>query len=157
MQAYSGFQKQINELLNAHSPSTQRSIIIKDLEKGAFDLCLSFDTKIQSLQNELNAKNNELNSKNDGLIKIMEERFSLAQELHRTKDSARAIIKYLNLSIKASSHVIARTIIEMIAREHVHTINFNTGKLMENFRREKNLVSNESQFYFDYKSFRFFF
>jgi hypothetical protein len=113
--------------------------------------------KIQSFQNELNAKNNELIAKDNELIKVMEERFSLAQELHRTKDSARAIIKYLNLSIKASSHVIARTIIEMIAREHVHTINFNTGKLMENFRREKNLVSNESQFYFDYKSFRFFF
>jgi hypothetical protein len=88
MQAYSAFQQKINELLNAYSPSTQGSIIIKDLEKGAFDLCLSFDTKIQSFENELNAKNNEL-------IKVMGEYFSLVQELHGTKDSARSIIKYL--------------------------------------------------------------
>jgi hypothetical protein len=132
MQAYSGFQKQINELLNSDSSSTQRSIIIKELEKGAFDLCLLFDTKIQSVQNDLLAKNNEL-------IKVMEERFSLAQKLNRTKDSARAIIKCLNLSIKASSHVIARTIIEMIAREHVHAINLTIRKFMEKFRREKKI------------------
>ena len=58
MQAYSGLQKRINELLSSDSSPTQTSIIIKELEKEAFNICLSFDMKIQSLHNELNVKNN---------------------------------------------------------------------------------------------------
>ena len=144
MQAYSGLQKRINELLSSDSSPTQTSIIIKELEKEAFNICLSFDMKIQSLHNELNVKNNEL-------IKTMEERFSLSQELNRTKDSTRSIIKYLNLSINASSHVIARTTIEMVSREHVDSINLTVRRSMERFRREKHLVSNRSLIRFDNK------
>ena len=157
MQAYSDFKKQINVLLHADSPSIHRSYIIEEFEKKALDLCLSFDTKIQSLQNEISLKNNEINVKNNEMIKIMEKRLSLTQELHTTKESARSIVKYLNLSMKASSHVIARTIIEMIGRENVHSIDLTTRILMENFQREKHLVSDESQFYFDYRPFSVFF
>ena len=64
--------------------------------------------KIRCLHDDLLAKDNEL-------IKTMHERFNLAQELNTTKDSARTIIKCLNVSLKASSHVVARTITEMIA------------------------------------------
>jgi hypothetical protein len=88
----------------------------------------------------------------------MQERFILAQELNTTKDSARTIIKCLNASLKASSHIIARTIIEMIVHEHINSMNLTIGKLMEKFRRGKNYsVSDESSFYCDYNSFFFFF
>jgi hypothetical protein len=68
----------------------------------------------------------------------MQERFNFAQELNTTKDSARTMIKCLNVSLKASCHVIAHTIIEMIARKHAHAMNLTIGKLMDKFRREKN-------------------
>ncbi|CAF3383158.1 unnamed protein product [Rotaria socialis] len=90
-----------------------------------------FDTKIQSLRDDLLAKGNEL-------FKTMEERFNLVQELNTTKDSAHTIIKCLNISLKASSHAIARTIIEMIVREHVHSMNLAIEKRMDMFRREMN-------------------
>ena len=86
----------------------------------------------------------------------MEERFSLAHELNRAKDTVRAIVKCLNSSINASSPVIARTIIEIIAREHVHTINSSVRKRMEKFRRKKHLVSNKLLLYLGSKHFLFF-
>jgi hypothetical protein len=69
------------------------------------------------------------------------------QELNQTKDSARAIIKCLNMSLKTSSHIIARTIIEMIAREKFHTITLDITKLMDTFCREnKYSVCDKSSF-----------
>src|SRR5690348_14475194 len=98
MQAYSNFQQRINDILDPNSSLTvDKAIVIKQLEQEARDLCLSFDTKIQFL-------NDRLHEKNDELIKTINERFILTQELNTTKDSARTIIKVLNASLKASSH-----------------------------------------------------
>ncbi|CAF0981507.1 unnamed protein product [Rotaria sp. Silwood1] len=130
MQAFSNFRQHIHHLLNSNSSVGDTTSIVKHLEDEALNLCLSFDTKIQSLRDDLLAKDNEL-------IKTMQERFNLVQELNTTKDSAHTIIKCLNLSLKASSHTIARTIIEMIAREHLHSMNLTIEKLMDKFRREK--------------------
>ena len=65
----------------------------------------------------------------------MDERFALAQELTTTKESARGVIKCLNISLKSSSHIVARTIIEMIARDHLHSIDKTIEKRMEQYCR----------------------
>jgi hypothetical protein len=143
MQALSDFRQQINHIVDSNSPLADKNIIIKQLENEAFNLCLSFDTKMRCLHDNLLVKDNEL-------IKTMQERFDLAQEFNTTKDSARMIIKCLNVSLKASSLIVARTIIEMIAREHLHSMNLAIEKLMDKFRRERNYsVSDESLFYCD--------
>lgn len=41
------------------------------------------------------------------------------------------------MPMKAASHTIARTIIEMIARVHAQEIYLSVGKLMHQFRLEK--------------------
>jgi hypothetical protein len=150
MQAFSDFRQRINHLLHSNSSLADKATFIKQLENEAFDLCLSFDTKIRCLHDNVLAKDNELLARDNELIKTMQERFNLAQELNRTKDSARTIIKCLNVSLKASSHIVARTIIEMIARGDLHSMNLAIEKLMDKFRREKNYsVSDESSFYCD--------
>lgn len=133
------------------------------MEKAAFDICFLFDKKIQRLRseldnknNEMNAKNNEMNAKNNQAIKAMGERFSLAAELHKTKESSRIILKYLNISINASSPVIARTIIEMVTQERVNAINSHIQKLMNIFREEKHLVSNKQLSYLDFQALSLF-
>ncbi|CAF1024630.1 unnamed protein product [Rotaria sordida] len=131
MQAFLNFRQHIHRLLNSNSSVGDTTFIVKHLEDEASNLCLSFDTQIQSLRDDLLAKDNEL-------IKTMQERFNPLQELNTTKDSAHTIIKCLNISLKASSHTIARTIIEMIAREHLHSMNLAIEKLMDKLRREKN-------------------
>ncbi|CAF1006859.1 unnamed protein product [Rotaria sordida] len=134
MQAFLNFRQHIHRLLNSNSSVGDTTFIVKHLEDEASNLCLSFDTQIQSLRDDLLAKDNEL-------IKTMQERFNLLQELNTNKDSAHTIIKCLNISLKASSHTIARTIIEMIAREHLHSMNLAIEKLMDKLRREKNYAN----------------
>ncbi len=145
MQAFSDFRQKINHLLDSNSSLADKDTIIKQLENEAFNLCLLFDKEKGCLNDTLLTKDNEL-------IKTMQERFALVQELNTTKDSARTIIKCLNVSLKASSHIVARTIIEMIARENLHSMNVAIGQLMEKFRYDyerKHSVSDESSFYCD--------
>lgn len=150
MQAFSNFRQHIHNIPDSNPLGDNTNAIVRRLEDEALNLCLSFDTKMHSLQDDLLGKNNELIKRDEELIKVMNERLSLVQELNTTKDSARTIIKCLNTSLKASSHTIARTIIEMIAREHFHTINLHVEKLMDKFRREKNYsVSNRPSFHLD--------
>ena len=147
MQAFLNFRQHIHRLLSSNSSVGDTIFIVKQLEDEALNLCLSFDTKIQSFRDDLHAKDNDLHAKDNELIKTMQERFDLVQELNTTKDSAHKIIKCLNISLKASSHTIARTIIEMIVREHLHSMNLAIEKLMDKFRREKNYyVSSKSLF-----------
>ncbi|UJR23898.1 hypothetical protein I4U23_026870 [Adineta vaga] len=73
-------------------------------------MCPSFDNKLQFFQETLSTKSNDL-------IKRADEQFKLVQELNLTKESARTVIECLNASLKASCHVIARTVIEVILQQ----------------------------------------
>ena len=138
MQAFLNFRQHIHRLLSSNPSVGDTTFIVKHPEDEALNLCLSFDTKIQSLRDDLLAKDNEL-------IKTMQERFDLVQELNTTKDSAHKIINCSNISLKASSHTIARTIIEMIAREHLHSMNLAIEKLMDKCKVMGNLILRQIQ------------
>jgi chorismate mutase len=79
----------------------------------------------------------KIDEKNNDLIKTLKERIDLGDQLNMTKESTNKIIKCYNMSMKAASHTIARTIIEMIAREHAQNIYLSVEKLMHQFRLEK--------------------
>ena len=146
MQAFTEFRQYIRDLFDSNS-CADKSVIVRQLEHEAFQLCLSFDTKIQSLNDNLQSLNGTLHKKDNDLIRTMDERFNLAQELTATKESARSVIKCLNISLKSSSHIVARTIIEMISRDHLHSIDKTIERRMEQFRRERgHSVSDNSRF-----------
>ena len=142
MEAFSSFRQQIHNILSSlNSSLDDKTSIVKELETAALNVCLSFDQKLQPL-------NDNLHKKNDYLIETLQERNNLVDELNKTKDSARAVIKCLNMSLKTSSHIVARTIIEMIVREQFHAMTIAITKLMDTFCREKNYsVSDKSSFY----------
>ena len=124
-----------------------KSANVRQLKHEAFQLSLSFDTKTQSLSDHLYKKNFEL-------LRTMEERFSLSQELTATKEFVRSVIKCLNILLKSSSHLVARTIIEMISREYLDSIDKTIAKRMEQFSRERShSVSDASTVRFDRKFF----
>ena len=81
MQAFLNFRQHIHRLLSSNSSVGDTNFVVKHLEDEALNLCFSFDTKIQSLRDDLLAKDNEL-------IKTMQERFDLVQELNTSKESA---------------------------------------------------------------------
>ena len=142
MQAFADFRQQINNILDSNSSIVDKPNIVRQLEQPALNVCLSFDTQIRALNDllhtETRALNDILRAKNDDIVKAMQERFDFSQELNTTKDSARTLVKCLNLSLKSSCHVVARTIIEMITRGQFESLNLATEELMNRFRREKN-------------------
>ncbi|CAF1411452.1 unnamed protein product [Adineta ricciae] len=73
----------------------------------------------------------------DELLELTKQRFDLAHQLNTMKESAGAVIRCLNISLKSSCHLIARTIIEMITHGQFQAICTNIELLMERFRREK--------------------
>jgi hypothetical protein len=54
------------------------------------------------------------------------------------KDSARSIVKCLNTSLKASSNIVARTIVEMIGSEQLHRIDSAVDTWIDRFCHERN-------------------
>ena len=60
------------------------------------------------------------------------------EELHMAKDSARFLVKCLNTSLKASSNIVARTIVEMIGHEQLHRIDVSVDTWIDRFCCERN-------------------
>ena len=131
MQAFVNFRQRMNDLFNASPSTIDRTTILKELEEEALNLCLSFDNQTRSLYENLLSKDGKL-------PQLMEQRLDLDHQLNTTKESAGTLIRCLNISLKSSCHVIARTIIEMITHGQFQKICSNTELLMERFRREKN-------------------
>ncbi|CAF4035549.1 unnamed protein product [Rotaria sp. Silwood1] len=127
MQNYADFRKSIRDFLLLNpSPSPADTVaILERLEKQVFGICSSLGSK--------------MDEKNNDLIKPLKERIDLGDQLNITKESTNKIIKCYNMSMKAASHTIARTIIKMIARGHAQEIYSSVEKLMNQFRLEKNL------------------
>jgi len=123
MQNYADFRKSIRDFLLLNPSPADTVAILERLENQVFDICSSLGSKIDE--------------KNNDLIKALKERIDLGDQLNMTKESTNKIIKCYNMSMKAASHTIARTIIEMIAREHAQEIYLSVEKLMHQFRLEK--------------------
>ncbi|CAF1126341.1 unnamed protein product [Adineta ricciae] len=143
MQAFVNFRQKINDLSNANPSTIDSTMILKQLEEEprrvrsmerwfweALNLCLSCDNEVRSLHEKLL-------SKSDELLELTQQRFDLAHQLNTMKESAGAVISCLNISLKSSCHVIARTIIEMITHGQFQAICTNIELLMERFRPEK--------------------
>ncbi|CAF4307557.1 unnamed protein product [Rotaria sp. Silwood2] len=130
MQDYADFRKSIRDFLLLNpSPSPADTVaILERLENQVFDICSSLGSKIDETNNDL--------------IKTLKERIDLGDQLNMTKESTNKIIKCYNMSMKAASHTIARTIIEMIARGHTQEIYLSVEKLMNQFRLEKKYSNN---------------
>ncbi|UJR09455.1 hypothetical protein I4U23_013694 [Adineta vaga] len=130
MQNYADFRKCIRDfILSNPSPSPADTFAILDqLENQVFDICSSLGSKIDE--------------KNNDLIKTLKERIDIGDQLNTTKESTNKIIKCYNMSMKAASCTIARTIIEMTAREHAQEIYLSVEKLMNQFRLEKKYSNN---------------
>lgn len=73
------------------------------LENQVFEICVSSTIKW---------------IKENDLIEALKERISITSQLNTTKESTDKIIKYYDISMKAASCTIARTIIEMTIREY---------------------------------------
>lgn len=139
MQSYADIRKSIhNFLLNPSSSPADTNAFLQQLENQVFDICFSLSSTIDE-------KNSVINEKNNDLIKTLRERIDLSDQLVKTKESISALIKCYNMFMKAASHTIARTIVEMTAREYAHSIYSSVEKLMHRFRLERNLrVSDRS-------------
>ncbi|CAF1330065.1 unnamed protein product [Adineta ricciae] len=88
---------------------------LDQLENQVFDICSASTSKINEWRSKLDGKNNDM-------IETLKERNNIFSELSKTKESINKIIKCYNMSMKAASCTIARTIIEMIPREHPRKI-----------------------------------
>ena len=138
MQSFANFRQRMHDLLNTSSSTIDRATIFKELEEEAFTLCLSFDNQIRSHDNQIRSLYENLLSKDAELLRSMEQRLDLDHKLNTTKESASTLIRCLNISLKSSCHVIARTIIEMITNDQFRKISQATELLMERFRQERN-------------------
>ena len=108
----------------------------KHFEDEMFDIFLNISSTLQDSSRKNSEKDNklldvydkldnahvQLNMKNEELIKTMTKAHDFENELYMVKSSARSIVKCLNVSLKASSNIIARTIIEMVCRDQLHLI-----------------------------------
>ena len=116
MEAFNLFKERLNQL---KSPAfIDKNQCIDKIEELAFQLCLSNDVKLNDVngkfldaQQKLNNSHEKLVEKSDELIKILKSVHELEKELDTTKESSRKIIRCLNLSLKTSTTLIARTII----------------------------------------------
>jgi len=71
------------------------------------------------------------------LIKSLKQCADLNKQLNITKDSTNKIIQCYNMKLNVTSHTIARTIIEMVVREHVQEVCLSVENLMIQFREQK--------------------
>ena len=69
---------------------------------------------------------------------FMKEHLDLTKELNITKESAGRVIRCLNISLKSSCNVVARSIIEMVIHGEYTRICDNVEFIMNRFRRESN-------------------
>jgi hypothetical protein len=138
-------RKTINDLINEFNFNGDRSVISRQIEDELLSICHKFDNRIQSLNDrltskgdELCAKGDELCAKSDELCGLMKQHLDLTKELNITKESAGCVIRCLNISLKSSCNVVARSIIEIIIHGEYTRICNNVESTMNNFRRESN-------------------
>ena len=124
------------------SPSpTDTAAILQRLKNQLFDICSSLSSKLEEKNNELKGKSDELEKKK--LNESLKKRNNLHDQLNMMKESRNKIIKYYHMLMKAASHTIARTIIEVFARGYAEEIYSFVNKLMYQFcRQNKYSVSN---------------
>ena len=91
--------------------------------------------KLGNVYDKLDNVHVQLNMKNEELIKTMTKAHDFENELYMVKSSARSIVKYLNMSLKASSNIIARAIIEMVCRDQLHLIDLSVENSLHKFCR----------------------
>jgi hypothetical protein len=125
MDVFDRSRKIINDLINEFDFNGDRSIISKQVEDELFSICLKFDNRIQSFHDRSTSKVDELHE-------LMKQHWDL------TKESAGCVIRCLNISLKSSCNIIARSIIEMIIHGEYKRICNNVELIMNNFRRESN-------------------
>jgi hypothetical protein len=137
MQNYSDFRKSVQDFLRLNPSPADTVAILGRLENQVLDICSSLNSKIDEKNNDLIKAHNDLFKAHNDVIKALKERIDLSDELNMMKESTNKIIKCYNMSMKAASHTIARTIIEMTARGHAQEIYSSVEKLMNQYRLEK--------------------
>ena len=139
MDQYYEFRQNIRNFIGSNpTPSPSDAVdFLKQLEDNALDFFLSMNRTADDLRSQLVKKS-------DDMITILKQRIELVDQLNVMKDSTQKMIKYYNMSIKAASHTIARTVIEMVIREHVQGVCFSVEKLMYEFRTQKQYSVSDS-------------
>lgn len=130
MEAFAAFNNKWLEIMSKNGIVID-NCLRKDFEDEMLHLFLKIDSTLAKSQEVLNMKNDEL-------IKTMAKSQGLESELYMVKDSARSIVKCLNMSLKASSNIIARTIIEMVARDQLHLIDVSVESSIHKFCQKHN-------------------
>lgn len=116
----------------------------RQFEDEIFNLFLEVDlssqNKIDVIHVKLNDAQQMLNKKNDELIQTIHQSHQLEKDLENVKNTTRSIVKYLNVSLKASTNIIARTIIEMTLRDHLNVLVTSVETLIVKFCEENNVT-----------------
>ena len=151
MEVYNEFKNQLRDIVVKHESCFNQHDLIQKIEENMFPLFLSFDTKLNAVyknllekddklhekDDKLHEKDDKLHEKNDELLKTLRQLNHLEKKLFTAKESTHKIIKCLNISLKASTNIVARTIIESISRQEARLISSSIDALIDKFCREK--------------------
>ena len=131
----------IREMLKHAQTNGAESMDLRQIEDEVLITYQKFDNEVKALTKDILTKTNDLQSKTSQCEVLTKEQFDLYKELVSTKESAGSLIKFLNISLKSSSIVVARTIVEMACRGELQRIVANAESVANSFRRNNNNVS----------------
>ena len=131
----------IREMLKHAQTNGAGSMDLRQIEDEVLITYQKFDNEVKALTKDILTKTNDLQSKTSQCEVLTKEQFDLYKELVSTKESAGSLIKFLNISLKSSSIVVARTIVEMSCRGELQRIVANAESVANSFRRNNDNVS----------------
>ena len=131
----------IREMLKRTQTNGAKPMDLRQIEDEVLLTYQKFDNEVKALTKDLLTKTNDLQSKTSQCEVLIKEQFDLYKDLVSTKESAGSLIKYLNISLKSSSIVVARTIVEMTCKSELQSIVTNAESVANSFRRNNNYVS----------------